>query len=106
MDKKMEDTWKDIKGFDGLYQINKFGIVKSIDRNVIRNNHIMSIKGKKLKVQNQFKVSKGYPYYLLSKDGKIYVKKVHRLVAIHFLDNKKNYNIVNHKDGNKENFIF
>ena len=45
----------------------------------------------------------GYKYYRLSKDGKKKMYYVHRLVALHFLDNPYNFPVVNHKDGNKLN---
>lgn len=39
----------------------------------------------------------------LCKNGKVYYKKVHRLVAETFIPNPKNLRCVNHKDGNKKN---
>ena len=49
--------------------------------------------------------NKNTPYHLvvLMKDGKQYMRKVHRLVAIEFLPNPNNYPFINHKDGNKRN---
>lgn len=82
----MED-WKDIQGFDGLYQVSSDGR--------IRNN-----KGKILKL---FQDGYGYLYVGLHKNGTILTKSAHRLVAEAFLENPNNYEQVNHKDEDKHN---
>ena len=90
---KMEETWKDIDGFVGYYQISNFGNVKSLNY----QNH-----GKE-KILKPKKNNKGYLWVELRKNG---IKKcllIHRLVASNFLENKNNYEIVNHKDENPLN---
>jgi len=81
--------WKDIKGYEGLYQISDSGEVKSMNYNHTNNEKLLKLRTKK-----------GYLEVSLSKNGKQKFYLVHRLVAMHFLDNPNNYSIVNHKDEN------
>ena len=84
----MHEEFRNITGFDGLYQIGMFGSVKNIKRNKLLS-HCYS--------------STGYPKVSLCKKGKIFQKSVHRLVAEAFIPNEYNKPQVNHKDGNKSN---
>lgn len=97
----MNEIWKDINGFEGFYQVNNYGTIRSIDRYV---NHPKG--GKKIargKITNQYIGTHGYYIVVINKDGKTFTKTVHRLMAIAFLDNPENKREVNHKDGNKLN---
>jgi hypothetical protein len=88
--------WKDIKGFEGLYQISNEGQIRSLDRHVKGRNGLL--KGS-IKIQR-----KGlYPNITLFKNGEPKICNVHRLVALHFIDNPNNKPEVNHIDGNREN---
>lgn len=95
----MLEVWKDIEGFEGIYQISNIGRVKSLQR--IRYNTLSeNIKERILKpVLN----TEGYHQVALYKDGKNQHPKVHRLVAIAFLSNISLKQYINHIDGNKEN---
>lgn len=85
------ETWKDIKGFEGIYQISNMGRVKSFKADP--NGRILSIKN-----------SKGdYLNIVLCHGNKRRSVKVHRLVAEAFIPNPDNKPEVNHKDGNKQN---
>lgn len=89
----MEEIWKDIKGFEGKYQISNFGNVKSLNYNNSKYEKNLTPK-----INN-----KGYAWYLLCKNGKAYPMLAHRLVAIAFIENPNNLPEVNHKDENPLN---
>jgi DNA-binding transcriptional regulator YiaG len=80
--------WVSVKGFEGLYEVNRFGEVRGLKR------------GSLLKPT---KKSNGYLSYKLSKNSKYTHKYAHRIVAEAFLENPDNKPTVNHKDGCKEN---
>ena len=99
----MKEIWKNIKNYEGLYQVSNFGNVRSLDRSVncgIKNNNIVIKKGKLLKqnlnIHNYLQVH-------LSKNNKSKMVTVHRLVAETFIPNIENKSQINHIDGNKQN---
>lgn len=91
----MEEIWKDIKGFEGFYQISNMGNVKSL-------RHWRKQEGFIMKPQTN---STGYLRVELKVDGKSKRAFVHRLVAEEFVDNPNNYNVVNHIDCNPKNNV-
>ena len=97
-----KEIWKDVVGWEGLYQVSNLGNVKSISRIVIRKNKKeMYVKEK---VLQPYKCSNGgYLSVPLSQNGKRFVESVHRLVAKAFIPNPKQLRDVNHKDGDKFN---
>lgn len=97
----MKEIWKDIKGYEGLYQVSNLGKVRSLDRKILfKNGHIQFFKGKILSLS---KDKNGYIHIILHKDNKTKIFRVHRLVAETFIPNLENKPQVNHIDGNKEN---
>lgn len=90
------EVWKDIEGFEGLYQVSNLGRVKSLDHEDMRGHHV---KGKVL----AGRPNKGYLGVALYRDGNAKGYPVHRLVAKAFLDNPSNLPEVNHKDEDKTN---
>lgn len=85
----MQEIWKDISGYEGLYQVSNYGRIKNVKTGMI-------IKGG----DN----GRGYRFVFLCKDKNHHKRfYVHRLVAIHFIDNRYNLPQVNHIDGNKYN---
>lgn len=99
------EIWKDVVGYEGIYQVSNLGNVKSLDRHYkqLNNNgkecnHFY--KGRKLK---QHLNNAGYLKVQLSYKYKSIPKRVHRLVAEAFIPNPNNYKCVNHIDGNKLN---
>lgn len=94
------EIWKDVKGFEGLYQVSNFGNVKSAERFV---NHSKGGLQKRKSYILKPKINKGYCHVYLCKESKHTTLKVHRLVALHFIDNPDNKPEVNHIDGNKLN---
>ena len=99
------EQWRDIQGFEGLYQISDHGRVKSNDRVISQSNRygtttIHVYKGRILKESMN---PNGYIHVDLHKEGKTIRFLIHRLVAIHFLEKQDGQNIINHLDGNKSN---
>lgn len=85
----MNEIWKDIEGFNGLYQVSNYGNVRSFHGRV---------SGMKFKIDKD-----GYFHIGLTKEGKQRTFRVHRLVAKEFIENPLNLPEVNHKDLNKQN---
>lgn len=95
----MTEIWKDIKGFEGLYQISNFGRVKSLKRIVQRGSNYKPVCERILKEGD----NDGYAFVVLSKNGKCKTKGIHRLVAEAFIPNPYDLPLINHKDENSKN---
>lgn len=95
------EEWKDIEGYEGIYQISNEGKVKSLQREITYKD------GRKKVIQERilhnFLSDIGYYHVMLSKNGISKRYKVHRLVAKEFIPNPGNLPVINHKDENKEN---
>lgn len=96
----MEEVWKDIEGYEGLYQVSNMGRVRSLDREV---KHIYGKQLKKGKILVLCNNRKGYKHVNLCKCGKINTHEVHRLVAKAFIPNPEKLRCINHRDENPEN---
>ena len=92
----MKEEWRDIKGYEGLYQVSNLGRVKSLSRidNLGRK--------KKETILSPGKDKNGYFQIQLYKEKTIKMRKIHRLVAETFIPNPDNLPQVNHKDENKQ----
>ena len=98
----MQEVWKDIEGYEGLYQVSNMGRVRSLDRYVERRKQGRQFwKGKML---NPRKRKKGEEYLYVDLTNNTTRKRysVHRLVASAFLGNYPELE-VNHKDENPAN---
>lgn len=95
----MNEVWKDIKDYEGLYQVSNVGNVKSMDRNIIRNGKLSKIKSKICK--KYITKTGNYVEVELYKNSKKLRKKLHRLVAEAFISNPENKPQVNHINGIK-----
>lgn len=97
----MEEIWKPIKGYEGLYEVSNYGKIKSLNRKIKnKNNKIIILKEKILKPAP---IKTGHLNVILSKNN---IKKhcyVHRLVAEAFIKNPKKLPFINHKDENPKN---
>lgn len=94
-----DEIWKDVVGWEGLYQISSYGRVKSLPKidGVRFRGHSIILKQKIQKT--------GYCCVQLNdnKNRKPSNQLVHRMVALHFIQNPKNLPQVNHIDFNKQN---
>ena len=97
----MSEIWKDIKGYEGLYQVSNLGRVKSLPRFIERSIASCFTKEKILKT---FVLKGGYVNIVLRKGGKSCNHNIHRLVAETFIENNNTeFSCVNHIDGDKQN---
>jgi len=94
------EIWKDIEGYEGLYQVSDIGRVKSLDW-IVDSHEIVTQYLKKGKILSLCLTTNGYYNIGLYKDGKRKHISVHRLVAKEFIPNPLNLPEVNHKWGNK-----
>lgn len=95
----MKEIWRDIQGYEGLYQISNLGNVKSVKRIVKRGTNFKPVNERILKAGD----NDGYKYIILSKSGKTKTGWIHRLVAQAFIPNPDNLPCINHKDENPSN---
>lgn len=94
------EEWKDIKGYEGLYQVSNIGRIKSNSRAILRKNkRILRIKERIIKLQ--LNKDNGYYYVGLHNEGIMQIKPVHRLVAETFIPNPTNLPCVDHINGEK-----
>ena len=98
------ESWKNIKGYEGLYQVSNMGRVKSLERTATRKNGIkQTIRERILKPSTD---KDGYLLVsLYNGRGKVKTFKVHRLVCEAFYENPKKKPCVNHIDENKTNNV-
>lgn len=82
-----KEIWKDIKGYEGLYQISNLGRVKSLNYNHTKQEKVLKPKISKT----------GYSIIHLSKNSNRKYKTIHRLVGETFISNPNNYPLVLHK---------
>ena len=88
-----KEVWKDIEGYEGVYQVSNKRRVKSL------SYHHSGKEG----ILKQCKSKDGYLKVCLFKNGKQTTFSVHRIVASAFINNYNNYPEINHKDEDKTN---
>lgn len=93
----MEEIWKDIPGYEGIYQISNLARVK-------RNTRFSKIRGGESKIISEriLKIAKpksGYFQLALSLNGKLTPYYLHRILAQAFIPNPNEYPIINHING-------
>lgn len=95
--------WKPIKGFEN-YSISNTGLVKSIQRTVpVENGGRRVDKTINERILKPALAGMGYQFVCLSKNNIPSNKRIHKLVAEHFIGVKPDNLVINHKDGNKLN---
>ena len=98
---EIKEEWRDVRGYEGLYQISNKGRIKSLER-YVKNSR----KGNRLikeKVLNPTDNGHGYKIIGLRYKGKRKNHYIHRLVAEAFVDNPNNKNYINHIDYDRGN---
>lgn len=99
-----DEMWKDIPGFEGLYQASSDGLIRSHDKAVKYPNGARGIAIKRGKVLSPKISNRGYKtVVLIDSTGKRYTCSVHRLVAKTFIPNPCHLPYINHIDENKFN---
>ena len=96
----MQEIWKDIKNFEGCYQVSNLGRVRSLTHKVPTFNGVRTTKGQILK---PYISNTGYLRIDLRNHQKHKYLSIHKLVAETFIPNPNNYPIINHKDNNPLN---
>ncbi len=94
------EIWKDIAGYEGIYQISTLGNIKSLQRYIKSNNRTRLLKEKILNGSNSHDYLR---VELRDKNGNKRGYAIHRLVAVAFLKNSNRLPIINHKDSNPLN---
>lgn len=113
------ERWKDIEGYEGLYQISDYGRVKSLPKTVSFKNNFGEFQYEtKIKILTPIVNTKGYYVVSLVKNKHKKQFRVHQMVANHFIADKNNFKytdfddtnnidfdklVINHEDGQKRN---
>jgi hypothetical protein len=95
------ENWKDIPGYEGLYQVSDLGNVKTLEKII---PHLGSYRIQKEKILSPG-ITKGYKNVSLTKDKMKTTFKVHKLVAMVFMNHIPNgmVDLIDHLDENKLN---
>lgn len=99
----MAEIWRPVAGYENEYEVSNLGRVKSLERYVVRKDG--SVRHLQERIIKQNLTKKGYLTVRLHKNGKSEEGKVHRLVAVAFLENPENKPQIDHIDGNKKRNI-
>ena len=96
----MEEVWKDVVGYERLYMVSDMGRIKGLGRYVWNGNTFVF---KPEKIITSCNRGLGYHVVGLYLNGERTTLQVHRLVAIAFIPNPYNKEMINHKDGKRSN---
>ena len=96
----MSEVWKDIEGYEGIYEVSDLGRVRSLPRMLTDSKgRRHPVPMKILKMHDR----KGYDSVTLQDMGRKTIMSVHRLVAMAFIPNPDNLPVINHRDENPKN---
>ena len=94
----MEEIWRDIEGYEGLYQVSNLGRVKALKKTIIKRIYKYNLKER---IKKHMPSPVGYCMVSLTKNSEERKQTVHRLVACAFIPNPENKPQVNHINGTK-----
>ncbi len=100
----MKEIWKDVKNYEGLYELSNFGKVRTVERIVLRKSKLGKLTN--FKINSKIKIANlskgGYLTIAIVKENKTITTYLHRIIAEVFVEKEKpNYNVVNHINGIK-----
>ena len=95
----MEEIWKDVIGYEGLYQVSNYGNIKGLER--VCGHYKGGLRTYKERMLSRTLHKDGYLKVGLTKDSQLRQFSIHRLVCEAFLENKENKPHVNHINGIK-----
>ena len=96
------EQWKEISGYEGLYEVSDYGRVRSVDCIVKSSSRNGGLRRRPSKILKQNLKKKGYLTVDLCKDGKVRTTLVHRIVATAFCPKAEGKDQVNHINLNKQ----
>ena len=97
----IQEEWRDIAGYEGIYEVSNYGRVKSLGRKIVMDSKRTREQGDRILTNNIGNV--GYPRVAMRKNNSAKLFCVHSLVAKTFIPNPNKLCDVNHKDGNRAN---
>lgn len=101
---EVNETWKDIPGYEGAYQVSDMGRVRSLTRQVRTVDRAGVERTRRVRgVILRPSRNRGYPFVVLCLNGESRVVYVHRVVAVAFVENPGARLEVNHVDGKHAN---
>lgn len=92
-----EEIWKEIEGFNGLYEVSTHGRVKSWNKKGTKRDHPIYLAPKYMTGRTQ------RIQIVLCQNNQRFYFLLHRLVAVHFIENPLNLPQIDHIDGNSMN---
>ena len=99
----MQEEWRDVVGYEGLYQVSNLGRCKSLEKPVVvkgfQKIHLIGYRKEKI-LSDKRRNTLGYIRLNLSKEGVFKQHYLHRLVAEAFIPNPENKPRVDHIDTN------
>ena len=100
----MDEIWKPIKGYEGLYEVSNMGRVKTLERIYYSGRNHKMAKTQPEGIRNTSVAPNGYQIVILMKEGKMNGFSVHSLVWDMFGDKPRTLDLqIDHIDENKLN---
>lgn len=96
------EEWRDVKGYEGYYQISNKGSIKSLKRTFYSGSNLRIKKIYEEKILKQQSYKQGYKYVVLCKDGISKKLKVHRIIAQAFIPNPENKPCIDHINAKRD----